>query len=167
MTNIFLIGPMGSGKSTVAKSISEQSSLAFYDSDAEIIKHCHNGINEIFKQQGEKTFRQYEQQVIDKLVKKTDIVLATGGGCVITPTNRKNLTQKGIVIYLRVSPQVQLHRLASSKERPLFSAKEPKKLFELTKLRAPLYESIANLSYDTDNTSPEELAEKILADCSQ
>lgn len=167
MTNIFLIGPMGSGKSTIAKHISKQSSLVFYDSDAEIIKQRHSDINEIFQQEGEQSFRRYEQQVIEKLVKKAGIVLATGGGCVITPINRKNLTQKGIVIYLRVSPQAQLHRLASSEERPLFSAKEPKKLFELTKLRTPLYESIANFSYDTDNTSPEKLAEKILTDCSQ
>lgn len=166
MTNIFLIGPMGSGKSTVAKHISQQSSLVFYDSDTEIIKHCHSDINKIFQQEGEQSFRNYEQKIIEKLVKKTDIVLATGGGCVITPTNRKNLTRKGVVIYLRVSSQVQLHRLAGNTERPLFFAKEPKKLFELTKLREPLYESIANFSYDTDNTTPEKLAEKILTDCS-
>lgn len=167
MTNIFLIGPMGSGKSAVAKQISKQSSLTFYDSDAEISKQCQSDINQIFQQEGEQSFRHYEKQVIEKLVKKAGIVLATGGGCVITPANRKNLTRKGVVIYLRVSPQVQLHRLASSEERPLFSAKEPKKLFELTKIRAPLYESIATFSYDTDNTTPEKLAEKILADCSQ
>ncbi len=164
--NIFLIGSMGSGKTTVARCIAEQSSLTFYDSDAQIVKNTGVSIATIFDQEGEKGFRQREQETLDQLTQKSGIVIATGGGCVTIAKNREHLSKRGTVVYLRVSLTIQLARLAlSDNKRPLFNGpNKQEKLQQLNASRSPLYESIANFIYSVDEKTPKQLAQQILSE---
>jgi shikimate kinase len=166
LNNIFLIGPMGSGKSTVGKQLSQLLSCPFFDSDTEI--ECRTGvsISWIFEIEHEQGFRERERQVIAELTQKQGIVLATGGGVVLMPENRQHLSENGIVVYLTVSVEVQLQRTRHGKDaRPLISCKDPgARLYELTEEREPLYRSIANLIYSTNEFSPYKLALQIQHD---
>jgi len=165
--NIFLIGPMGSGKSTIGRELAEQSKRPFFDSDTEIVERSGVEISWIFEQEGETGFRKREQEMIKKLSRKKQAIIATGGGCVTNPNNLPLLSHNGIVVYLQVSIDVQLQRISKNKaKRPVFASNDSRdKLIKLNEQRQPLYESIADLSYCTDNLSPKAIAAKILLDC--
>ena len=109
--NIFLIGPMGAGKSTIGRALAKELKLEFYDSDEVIEERAGADISWIFDIEGEEGFRRREQKVIDELTQKTNIVLATGGGVVITPENRNALAGRGTVIYLKTSFNSNLNEL--------------------------------------------------------
>ena len=152
--NIFLIGPMGSGKTTIGRQLAKALGKTFVDSDHEIEARTGADIPWIFDIEGEAGFRQREQAVIDELTRRQGIVLATGGGAVLSAENRRHLAERGIVIYLRTSIEQQLHRTAKDRSRPLLQNGDPRaKLEELLARRDPLYREIANIIVDTDNRS--------------
>ncbi len=160
--NIFLVGPMGAGKTTVGKILSELTHLPFVDSDQEIFKRTGADISWIFDVEGEAGFRKREETVIDDLTKMSGIVLATGGGAVKTPNNRQYLKSRGFVVYLKTSPSVQYERTRQDHRRPLLKNLDPKGTLEkLLNEREPWYLEVADFVISTDETEPRFLAPKI------
>ncbi|VAX76851.1 shikimate kinase AroK [Buchnera aphidicola] len=152
--NIFLIGPMGSGKSTIGLCLAKSLKYLFYDSDVEISKKTGMSIENLFNLEGEYNFRLHEEQMIKKLTKKKNIVLATGGGSIISEKSRNCLISRGIIIYLRITIDEQLIRTSLNTTRPLLSnniSNNKKILMNLSKIRDPLYHKIADFSIDTHN----------------
>jgi len=144
--SIYLVGLMGSGKTTVAKLLAKRSGMQFVDSDHEV--EARNGVNipTIFEIEGEEGFRRREAQVIADLARMHGCVVATGGGAVLRPDNRENLRASGLVIYLNVPLQTLCERTRHDKNRPLLQVSDPlRKLTELYQQRDPLYRSIADL----------------------
>ncbi len=154
-TNIFLIGPMGAGKTTIGRQLARRLKMDFYDSDRVIEEHTGVDIPLIFEKEGEQGFRQRELAVINELTEKNNIVLATGGGVVLNKTNRENLTRRGTVIYLNSSLKSLLKRTRKDKNRPLLHGKESPEtiLTRLLEQRDPLYRETANHVIDTSNNS--------------
>ncbi len=151
MTNIYLIGPMGSGKSAVGRQLARELRLDFRDSDQDIEDRTGVDIAFIFEKEGEAGFRRRETQVIAELTQLDNIVLATGGGSILDPENRRRLASRGTVVYLRASVDQQLARTRRGKERPLLAKGDRRTvLSELMAVREPLYQEIADLVVDTD-----------------
>jgi shikimate kinase len=161
--NIFLIGPMGAGKTSVGRYLAKQLDKTFYDSDHEIEKRMGVSLTWIFDLEGMAGFRQRELRVIEELSKLKDIVLSTGGGCVETTEVRNLLQQQGIIIYMEVSLETQLNRLKHDKKRPLLQGENPQEvLLRLWEDREPIYEGIADYTVITDNRSVRDVCEEIL-----
>lgn len=149
--NLFLIGPMGVGKSTIGRQLARRLGRDFYDSDQEIEKRTGVDIPLIFEIEGEAGFRRRERQVIDELTQLQSIVLATGGGAVIDPANRDCLRQRGFVVYLRADPEQLLQRTERDCQRPLLqSGNKLARIRELLTARDALYREITDLIIDTD-----------------
>lgn len=147
--SIYLVGLMGSGKTTVAKLLAKRSGMQFVDSDHEV--EARNGVNipTIFEIEGEEGFRRREAQVIQDLVSKPGIVLATGGGAVLRPENRAALRSNGWVVYLNVPPTDLYERTRHDKARPLLQTEDPlAKLRDLYAYRDPLYREVAHMVVD-------------------
>ena len=152
---------MGSGKTSVAKKLSAKLSKQFVDTDLEISNTTGVDINYIFDIEGEVGFRKREEIVLKECVLKNNIVLSTGGGIVLSGNNRLLLKTHGVVIYLETSVDAQESRTSLTNNRPLLKNTEHKKtLQELMLTRGPLYEEIADITINTDNKSPEEVATK-------
>jgi shikimate kinase len=150
MENVFLVGPMGVGKTTVGKVLAAQLELEFYDSDREIEEATGADIPWIFDVEGEAGFRLREIRMIDQLSVKKNIVLATGGGAVLAQENRNWLKARGIVVYLRATLIQQLERTSRDKGRPLLQTPDPvKKIKEIMNIREPLYLDVADIVVDT------------------
>lgn len=161
-TNIFLIGPMGAGKSTIGKGLARELGYPFFDSDREIEARCGADIPWIFDVEGEAGFRRREQQIIDELTLNQGIVLATGGGAVTQASNREHLAQRGYVIYLMTTVEEQLARTARDRQRPLLQTPDPEgKLRELFEQRDPLYRQLADLIVRTDRRPPRYVIQEI------
>jgi len=138
--NVFLVGPMGAGKTTIGRQLSELLRQEFIDSDHEIEARTGANIPWIFDVEGEEGFRQREEAVIDLLTRRQGIVLATGGGAVMREANRRHLHERGVVVYLLTPVSVQLERTARDRNRPLLQTPDPgARLAELMALRDPLY----------------------------
>ena len=151
MQNIFLIGPMGSGKSAVGRRLARELKLPFVDSDEEIEQRTGVDIPYIFDKEGEEGFRQRERDIIAELVQADGVVLATGGGAPQSDENRRNLARHGTVVYLYTSVPEQLRRTAKSKNRPLLNQDDPETvLTRLMERRDPLYRDIADMVIETD-----------------
>src|ERR1700744_6605481 len=120
-TNVFLIGPMGSGKTAVGRYLSRLLDLTFHDSDAEIERRTGVDIPFIFEKEGEVGFRQREREAIEALTALERIVLATGGGAILLPENRRYLAERGFVVYLQTSGDQQVERVKQGRTRPLLS----------------------------------------------
>jgi|SRR5579885_704469 shikimate kinase len=162
--NIFLIGPMGAGKTSVGRYLAKQLNKEFFDSDHEIEKKTGVSLTWIYDLEGLAGFRQREMKVIDELSTLDNIVLSTGGGCVETPEVREILKHRGIVIYMEVSLQTQLNRLKRDKKRPLLQGDNPQEvLIRLWEEREPFYENIADFTVITDNRSVHDVCDEILA----
>ncbi|WP_111893757.1 shikimate kinase AroK [Acinetobacter sp. MB5] len=165
LPNIYLVGPMGAGKTTVGRHLAELLGREFVDSDHEIERKTGASIPWIFEKEGELGFRQREQLVIDELTKRSNLVLATGGGAVTQLSNRNALKQRGIVVYLFAPVEVQLQRTYRDKNRPLLQVENPEqRLQDLLTLRDPLYREVAHYVIDTHQGGARELAQKILKD---
>lgn len=161
--NIFLIGPMGAGKSTIGRALAKELKLEFYDSDEAIEDRAGVDIAWIFDVEGEDGFRIREARVIDDLTQLNNIVLATGGGAIITAENRVALASRGTVVYLKTSLESQYQRTRRDAKRPLLQTEDVTgKIEELWEEREPLYRELADLSFDTDQLSVKAVANKII-----
>ncbi|MDN3652851.1 shikimate kinase AroK [Thalassotalea ponticola] len=162
--NIFLIGPMGAGKSTIGREIADKLHLDFYDSDQEIERRTGADISWVFDLEGEEGFRKREEKVIEDLSEMQGIVLATGGGSVISDLIRNRLSARGIVVYLETTIDKQVARTQRDRRRPLLQTEEDSRtvLERLAKERNPLYEEIADHVVQTDDQSAKVVANKIV-----
>jgi len=162
--NIFLIGPMGAGKSTIGRHLAQMLHLDFLDSDAEIEKKTGADIAWVFDVEGEAGFRIREQSMIDELTQKHGIVLATGGGALILPENRIHLSARGIVVYLKTSVNKQLARTLKDKRRPLLQRDDPRTVLEeLAEKRNEFYDEVADYTIETDEQSAKVVASQIIS----
>ena len=160
--NIFLIGPMGAGKSTVGRQLAASLSYRFRDSDLEIQRRTGVDIPTIFEFEGEEGFRNRERQVIEDLVAEDRIVLATGGGAVLSAENRQNLTSRGVVIYLHCSPEQQYARTSRDRNRPLIQNEDPlARLRELMLERDPIYRQVADVVVSTEKRGTASVVKEI------
>jgi shikimate kinase len=160
--NIFLIGPMGSGKTAVGRHLARLFRFSFHDSDADVEAKTGVDIAFIFEKEGEKGFRQREKESIERLTQLDSVVLATGGGAVIDEDNRRVLAERGAVIYLQTSVDQQLERTRHARHRPLLLDTDPeRKLSELMLRRAELYAEIADFTVSTDGRRVQVVAEEI------
>ena len=161
---IFLVGPMGAGKTTIGRHLAQSLGMEFRDSDLEIQRRTGVDIPTIFEYEGEEGFRQREQQVIDELTQLDNQVLATGGGAVMRAENRQYLSARGIVFYLECTPQQQYERTYRDRNRPLLQTEDPlTRLKELMQVREPLYRETADYVVTTEGRSAAAVANEILA----
>jgi len=164
LDNIYLVGQMGAGKTTVGRILARQLHKTFVDTDREIERRTGVAIPVIFEFEGEAGFRSREAAVIEEFVKREDLVLATGGGAVLNPENRARLAAHGRVVYLHAQPGDLFQRTRRSKDRPLLQTEDPlAKLVELYRLRDPLYREIADVVVDTGRQSAGRLASQLIA----
>lgn len=143
--NFFLIGLMGAGKTTQSKRLAEHFGCPFADTDQALVKRTGVSIATIFELEGEAGFRQRETEILKELATQKPIVLATGGGIILSPQNRQILRNNGTVIYLHAHPNTLYRRLANDKSRPLLQVADPRqKLIDLYQQRDPLYRETAH-----------------------
>ncbi|MGP1958375.1 MAG: shikimate kinase AroK [Arsenophonus sp.] len=162
--NIFLVGPMGAGKSTIGRQLAQQLSMEFFDSDQEIERRTGADVSWIFDLEGEEGFREREEKIISELTEKQGIVLATGGGSIISKETRNRLSSRGVVIYLETTIDKQMIRTQRDKKRPLLQVDEidRKVLEKLAYERNPLYEEIKDITIHTNNQSAKMIANNII-----
>lgn len=161
--NIYLVGPMGAGKSTVGRLLAEALNLTFFDSDHYIEEITGVTIPYIFELEGESGFREREKRAIEALTAKEGIILSTGGGAILAEENRRQLSDNGIVIYLNVSPAVQYERVRFDNQRPLLQQDDPQAVLEaLYLIRDPLYREVAAYTAFSDNISPKVVVSGII-----
>jgi shikimate kinase len=152
--NIFLVGMMGAGKTSVGRVLAKRLNKVFYDSDHVIEERTGVKIPVIFEIEGEPGFRHRESSVIAELTMMDDVVIATGGGVVLARENRENLRARGTVVYLRASVKDLLNRTRHDKNRPLLQTADPRaRLNELFEMRDPLYREVAHVTVDTGSQS--------------
>ncbi|RYV03547.1 shikimate kinase AroK [Shewanella sp. OPT22] len=161
--NIFLIGPMGAGKSTIGRHLAQMLHLEFHDSDQEIEKRTGADIAWVFDVEGEDGFRKRETTVISDLSEMQGIVLATGGGSIQSKEIRNYLSARGFVVYLETTIDKQVARTQRDKRRPLLQVDDPRHVLEtLAESRNPLYEEIADVVVKTDDQSAKVVANQII-----
>jgi shikimate kinase len=161
--NLYLIGPMGAGKSTIGKSLARELKLEFFDADQEIEKRTGADISWIFDVEGEDGFRVRESKVIDDLTQMQGIVLATGGGAILEPDNRKHLSARGTVVYLSTTVEQQIERTLRDKRRPLLQTDDrAQTLKDLMGEREPLYQEIADMTVSTDQRTVKSVTQEVL-----
>jgi len=161
-TNVYLIGPMGSGKTTIGQRLAKKLNLEFLDNDHELQKQTGASVNLIFDLEGEEGFRKRETAMLRKLTARNGVLLATGGGTVLAQENRELLRNTGIVVYLRTTVNQQIKRLARDKSRPLLQSGDRKeKLIRLAAERNPLYEALADVTYQSRNRGLESATETL------
>jgi len=160
--NILIIGPMGSGKTSVAKLLAKNLDKKFLDTDEEVTQKTGVDIAYIFDMEGEEGFRKRECLALKECLTDNNAVISTGGGIVLSKKNRDLLQETGTVVYLQTSIRFQLERTAPSNNRPLLQNKDPEEtLKKLMLTRAPLYEEIADITIMTDNKSLQEMSKEI------
>jgi len=161
--NIFLVGPMGVGKTTVGRALAQQLHLEFIDSDQEIERRAGANIAWIFDVEGEPGFRERETAVLDDLTQLEDVLIATGGGSVLKPENREFLRTRGLIIFLDTSLDMQIKRTAKDKKRPLLQTGTPAPaLRELKPLQDPLYNDLADIKVAVGDSSSRKIITSIV-----
>lgn len=162
-SRIFLVGPMGAGKTTIGRNLAQTMGMDFGDSDQEIQSRTGVDIPTIFEYEGEEGFRKREARVIADLVEKENLVLATGGGAVKLPENRNLLAARGFVVYLECSPEQQFDRTYKDKNRPLLDTDDPlQRLRDLSEERDPLYKETSDLTVSTEGKSASAVVKVII-----
>ena len=160
--NIFLVGLMGAGKSTIGRQLARELDKQFRDSDSEIEKRTGVSIDVIFDIEGEQGFRRRETGVLRELVKARGIVLATGGGAVLAPENRQLLSDNGVIIYLKATAAHLAGRVRLDRRRPLLqSGDKLAKISELLRAREPVYQQLADMVIETNNKSVPRVVKEI------
>lgn len=161
--NIFLIGPMGAGKSTIGRQLAQMLNMDFLDSDTVIEERAGADIDWIFDLEGEEGFRKREEKIINELTQSQGLVLSTGGGSVMSKDNRNALSARGIVVYLETGIDKQFERTQRDKKRPLLQTEDPYQvLVELAKVRNPLYAEIADITIQTNDQTAKVVATQII-----
>lgn len=161
--NLFLVGPMGAGKSAVGRQLARLLHMTFVDSDDEIESRTGVDIAFIFEKEGEAGFRKREAKVIDDLSARDGIVLATGGGAVIDQASRNFLGARGLVVYLATSVDQQVARTKKGRERPMLASGDSREILEdLMAARDPLYREIADLIVETDGRKVKAVADEVI-----
>jgi shikimate kinase len=151
-TNVYLIGPMGSGKTTIGQRLAIMLNLEFLDNDRELEEHTGASVNLIFDLEGEEGFRKRETAMLENLTARKNVLVATGGGSILSRKNHELLGNSGFVVYLRTSVGQQIRRLSRDKTRPLLqSGDREEKLTRLAKERNPLYEELADITFPSQN----------------
>jgi shikimate kinase len=162
--NVFLVGPMGAGKSTIGRHLADELHLEFFDSDQEIERRTGADIAWIFDLEGEDGFRKREELIIHDLTDKQGIVLATGGGSIVSKAVRNRLSARGIVVYLQTTIDKQVARTQRDKRRPLLQNDDPESVLRaLGEERNPLYEEVADYVIETDEQSARAVANQIIS----
>jgi shikimate kinase len=163
-SNLYLIGPMGAGKSTVGRRLARAFDLRFVDLDQVIEDEAGSSITLLFELQGEAAFREREAAALERVAALEGIVLATGGGSVLAPGNRQRLRERGFVLYLEAPIELQLERLARDQSRPLLRAPDRmQRLRDLAAVRNPIYRELADLTIPADRAGPGATARRALA----
>lgn len=158
-SNIFLVGPMGAGKTTIGRQLADCLAMDFVDLDEEVEARCGANVAWIFDIEGEPGFRRREAQLLNELSERQGIVLATGGGAVLNKRNRQLLQQRGIVVYLQSSVEQLLERTRLDRKRPLLQVDNPEEvLARIVHDREPLYREIADLVVATRSHRPQRAA---------
>ncbi len=161
-SNVFLVGPMGAGKTTIGRHLAKLLNKQFQDSDRVIEERTGAGIPLIFELEGEAGFRRREKAVIDELTAEQDLVLATGGGVVLDPDNRSCLIKRGFVIYLNAPLEQLLERTRRDRQRPLLQTDDPRKRLEAIIVeRDPIYRQVADLIVPTDHRTVRSVVKEI------
>lgn len=161
--NVFLIGPMGAGKSTIGRQLSNLLKMPFKDSDHEIIARTGASIPLIFEIEGEEGFRKRESAMIDELSHLDGVVMATGGGAVLLEENRKVLKERGAVIYLYASLDQLFERTSRDRNRPLLQTENPRaRLEEIMTQREPIYQELADIIVHTDDRSVRSVVKELI-----
>ena len=156
---------MGAGKTAIGRELARQLGLEFLDADQEIERRTGADVALIFEKEGEAGFRRREREVIAELSQRAGLVLATGGGAVLDPANREALKAKGFVIYLKASLDAQAARTAQNRNRPLLDTEDRQaRLQQLFEVRAPLYESLAQLTVETDSGQVKQISQRIITE---
>ena len=162
-SNIFLIGSMGAGKSTIARRLAATLDKEFVDADRELEQRTGVGIPLIFELEGEAGFRKREREMLARLVTRDDIVLATGGGVVLSGENRAHLARRGFVVYLDAPVDLLVARVARDRHRPLMQTEDPKATMrELMRVRDPLYRETADIVVRSTHRSSRFVVREIL-----
>jgi shikimate kinase len=163
LTNFFLIGAMGAGKTTIGRYLAHTLEWDFYDSDKEIERSTGVSVAWIFDVEGEAGFRKREEAIIDELSQRPRSILATGGGAILSPLTQERLSHRGTIIYLQVSVQEQQERVLRNQNRPLLQTPNIcETLMKLQSERAGIYEKLADWTFSTDNYSALEISQAIL-----
>ncbi|QNI02085.1 shikimate kinase AroK [Halomonas sp. SH5A2] len=163
LPNLFLIGPMGAGKSTIGRLLAAELSRDFFDSDHAIQARCGADIPWIFDVEGEQGFRQREIHMIDELTQRHPVVVATGGGAVLREENRRALRERGTVVYLLTTVDQQLRRTAKDRNRPLLQCADREKVLnDMFAARDPLYRATSDITVRTDRRSPRAVVNEIV-----
>jgi shikimate kinase len=162
--SVFLIGPMGSGKTAVGKALAKLCHFEFLDSDAEIERRTGVDIPMIFEKEGEAGFRVRERDIIAELTQRPRIVLSTGGGAIMALESRTLLRERGFVVYLKTSVEQQVARVREGHNRPMLDGAEDiaARLASLMNMREPMYEQTAHTSVSTDRRHVRSVAEQII-----
>lgn len=160
---VFLVGPMGAGKTTIGKRLAKALKKSFVDTDHELETRTGASIPTIFEMEGEEGFRNREVAVIDDLSQRNDIILSTGGGAILRKENRTVFNTRGTTVFLNTSVQQQLRRAGKDSNRPLLQTPDPAATLQaLWNIRLPLYESVADLTVLTDHRPVTSVTEEIL-----
>ena len=168
MENIILTGYMGSGKTTVGRTVAKLIEYTFVDTDEMIVEQQHRSINEIFATDGEQAFRDMETALLKQMIdeKRERLVISTGGGMPLRAENRQLLSKLGKVVYLKASPKTIYNRVKDDTTRPLLKCENPmKRIEEMIAMRGPLYEEGALFVVDVDELKQSEAAEEIIGFC--
>lgn len=161
--NVFLVGPMGVGKTTIGRLLAGELRLRFIDSDQEIEKRAGAEIAWIFDMEGEQGFRERETRVLEDICQQTGLLIATGGGAVLRNENRRILNQFGVVVFLDTTVDVQLKRTGNDKKRPLLQSDDRRAV--LTKMREerdPIYLEVADVHVNVGDASSKRTVNKII-----
>ncbi|WP_308217652.1 shikimate kinase [Paenalcaligenes niemegkensis] len=164
LQSVFLVGMMGAGKTTIGRQLAKVLDRQFVDLDHELEARCGVRVSVIFDIEGEQGFRKRETSALDACSRQTSIVLATGGGAVISAENRAYLKQRGVVVYLRASAEELFRRVSRDKNRPLLQTSNPRqRLGELLAEREPLYQEVADIVLETGSAPISTAVRNLLA----
>jgi shikimate kinase len=163
-TRIFLVGPMGAGKTTIGSQLARALGFDFLDADQELERRTGAAVSLIFDIEGEPGFRERERRLIEELTTRDRVVLATGGGAVLAPENRKALSERGFVVYLKTPLDALVERTRFDTSRPLLRTADPARtLGEIIDTREPFYAEVADLVVDTGKLSVKQVVRRIMA----
>ena len=161
--NIFLIGFMGAGKSTIARTLQRELGFPLVEMDARIVQEQGMSINDIFAQYGEAHFREIESQLVVDLGKQEPSIVSCGGGVVVRPENTQNMKKSGRIVLLKASPETIFERVKNSTDRPILNGHmNVEYIAELMEKRRALYEEAADITIQTDGKTREQICEEII-----